>query len=925
MSMQLHEDVLDFILAYRAKHPDFTCWLRQRNTRGKLDRGGWFQGNDNYAFVGLYKAPGGTNKTRSVGLVFWYDTDADKTLGTHFEVVYNNEDDPDLLSFYKELLDKFGPFEQEHNTKYKLGIKGGYGHTTFDAAEKFLDNVKPRIDALVHKNGLNKILISKEAFEQQLNRILRLRAELLKQNNMDNIKLDEFKRLFAAFKQTQSYTNRKEQYAIVPVLRDIITETLKNEPLENEHLTGMIQMFKYGVTGDTFDYYMEQNIQDAHRREQLSDLAYEIDQDGYTGAGLNSVGDLSAEQLSIIKKFLTQAFEVQTIEDAVALTTEFDSHNIPYVKSGVYSPWLHYIYPRIFPIKNTQHKNFIRWVGMPEDYPSVISPFISLMNLVGEEELGTLDMFAYTFNPDNTTSDHPLKTKDMHPLNTILYGPPGTGKTYSTIEKAIKIANPAFEFKGKERKDVKEEYQRLVGLGRIDFCTFHQSMSYEDFVEGIKPVLTHDGDDETTDEQDVTKSLRYKLEEGIFKRIVQRAQSKPEVQTKGFSIPDKDFEKEVFFKMSLGAADDPEDDVIFKYCMDNGYVALGWGGDIDYTGLSETDVIKTARKEGLIKAHSSSINYLMHYIKKGNYVIISKGNNAFRAIGRVTGEYEYLPDTPIRYNHFRKVEWILKDVDIPVEQIYDRAFMQWSIYKLDKNGIKKDFFVKSSTQSQSATKDSPGNYVLVIDEINRGNVSQIFGELITLIEDDKREGKTEELSVILPYSKKRFTVPSNLHIIGTMNTADKSVEALDAALRRRFRFEFNGPDYSTLLNKDGTEKTISDIPIKQLLETINQRITYLLDEDHQIGHSYFMKVNAPLELRECFEKAIIPLLKEYFYNDNEKILWILGKGFVTQTDTAPGFASGIKEDLSKQSYDFIQIDDDVVFIDAIKQLLNLNE
>jgi len=173
------------------------------------------------------------------------------------------------------------------------------------------------------------------------------------------------------------------------------------------------------------------------------------------------------------------------------------------------------------------------------------------------------------------------------------------------------------------------------------------------------------------------------------------------------------------------------------------------------------------------------------------------------------------------------------------------------------------------------------NYVLIIDEINRGNVSQIFGELITLIEEDKRSGRDEALEVTLPYSKTSFSIPANLYIIGTMNTADRSVEALDAALRRRFSFEEMEPKPELIKThghvKDGM---VEDIDLANLLTTINKRIEVLLDKDHQIGHSYFMCVSNLDELKSAFKNKIIPLLQEYFFGDYGKIGLVLGAGFV---------------------------------------------
>lgn len=170
----------------------------------------------------------------------------------------------------------------------------------------------------------------------------------------------------------------------------------------------------------------------------------------------------------------------------------------------------------------------------------------------------------------------------------------------------------------------------------------------------------------------------------------------------------------------------------------------------------------------------------------------------------------------------------------------------------------------------------PKRFVLIIDEINRGNVSQIFGELITLIEDDKRLGNKEELKVTLPYSKDRFGVPCNIFIIGTMNTADRSVEALDTALRRRFSFVPMAP------KPDRLEITTDGINLPKILQVLNYRLSVLKDTDHTIGHAWLWNVSDLAGLKIVFKDKILPSLQEYFYNDYEKLGLVLGDHFFKQ-------------------------------------------
>ncbi|MFD2148617.1 hypothetical protein [Mucilaginibacter antarcticus] len=534
MPNTLHSRVLEFLLKYRQSNSSFKFWLRQRDKNNRLTDGLWFQGTEGYTFVGLYNRGGGTNMTRSFGIIFWEADDG--SLAANIQIVWNEEKDKKIIAFYLKAIDLLGDFSKETTTKYLKYLAPNNAEV---AVLNFLKNDKPKVDALIKEMGLSELLfLDENQFNAQLSKVLSIK----------------------------------------------------------------------GIDNET--------------------------------------------------------------------------------------------------------------------------------------------------QPNSITMS----------LNTILYGPPGTGKTYNTINKAVAITNP--DFVAKDREELKKEYQRLREEGQIVFTTFHQSLGYEDFIEGIKPVLLQPEDEAEGVEtilpgtaNAIANTINYKIEPGIFFTLCERARYRPDVQIKRFQISEDQFKKAQLFKISLGNTLRSEDNEIYDYCMENNCIALGWGGLNNFSNLNESETKALAKDKGEGDFATSCISKFIHYVKKGNYVLISKGNYICRAIGRITGDYYFKQTDEIDYCQFRNVEWLVKDVAIPVSEIYNKSFSQQSIYKLDHQKIKREFFVKSEEEIKKEIAAKPKNYVMIIDEINRGNVSQIFGELITLIEDDKREGCPEALDVTLPYSKKAFRFP----------------------------------------------------------------------------------------------------------------------------------------------------------------------
>ena len=507
------------------------------------------------------------------------------------------------------------------------------------------------------------------------------------------------------------------------------------------------------------------------------------------------------------------------------------------------------------------------------------------------------------------------------PLNQILYGPPGTGKTYNTINKALDILE--VDTYNMKRADIVKLFKLKVQEGQIVFTTFHQSFSYEDFIEGIKPVVD-------SNESTIEGDLKYTVENGVFKDLVERidnAQQFLESTQKEIYIDPLKFSKNVN-KISLGNSQDSKDDVIYEYCMNNDCIVIGFGEDIDFTGVkNRIEIRKRFQDNGIETTTSmdfniSAIERFVLWMELGQLVFVSDGMSKLKAIGEVTGDYYCDPSSPIRFAQFRKVKWLYKDLALPIEEIYGKKFSQQTIYQIDQKQINQSFFSAKNPKKKGTDK-----YVLIIDEINRGNISAIFGELITLIEPDKRKGEAEELSAILPYSKTPFSVPKNLYIIGTMNTADRSVEALDTALRRRFSFEEMLPKPELLKDKgeNGSGK-VGKIVLEELLITINERIEALVDRDHTIGHAFFMEVDSLDSLRNVFANKVIPLLQEYFYGDYAKMEMVIGSDFFNSEKRKKKVTFAIQNEdveISTGNFELMNILEPTFNFDsAINRLLN---
>jgi hypothetical protein len=417
-------------------------------------------------------------------------------------------------------------------------------------------------------------------------------------------------------------------------------------------------------------------------------------------------------------------------------------------------------------------------------------------------------IFTYTLNsqPEADAVTNITKAPAPSAVNLILYGPPGTGKTYRTAWEAVRLClgeQIASGLRGSDqRAALMSVYRKLVNEGRIEFVTFHQSMSYEEFVEGLRPTT------DTAEGGSTGTGFRLEPVAGIFRRISERAE----------------------------AADDAP-------------IRSSATNEMNDNTSSELFTVG-AMPPVLPGSHRQTAQDVANQLTRENPAGFSllQYRHALVQAGQETGvepkggwENHNMPTWASQ----PKQSWL-----VPVE-LNDGSLG-------DEDGDNR----------MLAT--GPESYVLIIDEINRANISKVFGELITLLEPDKRLGMDNQISLTLPYSKKPFGVPRNLHVIGTMNTADRSIALLDTALRRRFAFHELMPDPSVLSND------VEGVDLQKLLATINERIEYHFDREHQIGHAYFTGCQTQADIESAMRDKVIPLLAEYFYEDWSKVAAVLG-------------------------------------------------
>lgn len=765
---------------------------------------------------------------------------------------------------------------------------------------------------------------------------------------MEKEKLAKFNILYNEFKQTEDYKERKEQSCVVPIAKDIIAETLKNEPLKNEHLTGLLHMLKADCSDENFEKYLVICIADDAAREQLKNRAYTCGENGYTGAGKRVINELSAAELAEVKSFLQQAFHINNFEEAISLCEQYDAKEIPVVTKGIYSPWLYYINPAIFPITNNSHIPFLKWMGVSTDYPACIRLFHDLQNAINENDLGMIDAFTHRF------------TEDKEPLRTLSLN----GHKLYKISHGVFVKNPAFK-----KADTANKLKQRNWICLHSSTGKNQADLFAEALTGDYVYLMHGGndlgwiakiispakkiEDEDLEIVDYDEGWLYREVEPLFEPVNtdvtelkdERSFWMPSGNSTFFQMPPEDIDyanRKIFipkYNVKLVDASDESVDetdnnkaIIMSHPNTILYGPPGTGKTYN-TILKAAEIIKQESFEnryeeakkiykelsgdqmefitfhqnysyedfvaGLrpdVESPSVGIRFVEH---KGIFYKIcqrAKTNYQQHSSGQTYTEatFEDVLETflePLEIGDEIEVSTIARNANfhITANNRKNLSFRKQNggtghtlsistmkamyegkrEYNMQGVGIYLRPVVEKLKELGKQMRKETGimplkNYVLIIDEINRANISRVFGELITLLEPDKRLGAKHELSLTLPGlpEDEKFTVPPNLYIVGTMNTADKSIALLDIALRRRFHFEGMYPDSS-----------IKGVQYTDILDKINEQILAKRGADFLIGHAYFMNDdNGNFDLADTMNYKVIPLMNEYFYNQKGDIV-----------------------------------------------------
>jgi len=897
-------EILDYLLEFKKSHPDFTFSLRQRDSVQskevkRLESGQWFQGSG-YIYVPLFKKGDSARKIKTVGFTVEFDkngTITDNSIEISFKAGIDNEDE---ILFHQRLASKIGIELNNHN----------HGFKSFENSQDILSNLhyfitEVRTHALLLLNELGlkeKYVISEAEFQKHLHRINEIKLSGLKSTNPINYWI---------------FQGSPKIYNAVDALNNNAVKTWTVSAHKDKIKKG--DQFILWLTGSNAGCYALGTV--------ASEVTMMKEEDAEMGYYLSPTPQVENTRVRIIidHNFTESPVLWDMIKDDEAFK-DFKGSN-----QGTNFTATKEQYETFLDLASMENDNFEKVLQKFEfedlkSYFNLLFEIIDTLNLKqGEERL------LFTYRKDR------LSFTIGQRIALLLLKKHHKGKYFVLTKDKIRPTSENFAGKEplpfgtylKELDLVPSERQSvfdgvLQELKRVQRSSY-RSKNYSDFEEAVfNPAFR----------------LRFqKITNPImnYKAPINQILYGPPGTGKTYKLQSAYFDQFTIKESTLSK----------EQYLENLVIELNWWQVISIAVLDlqstkvnlihEHEIVKAKEKIsdsktvrptiwGQLQRHTILDCPHVNVKDRSEPLYFSKDEDSNWSIDTELLTQYY----PEAFELLNKIENFTGHEGVTIKNYEFITFHQSFSYedfiegikpKLEEGETDLNFEIKDGILKKLSLKaeaDPTNNYALFIDEINRGNVSAIFGELITLIESDKRIGAKNELKVKLPYSKKEFGVPSNLYIIGTMNTADRSVEALDTALRRRFSFVEMMPESKVI-----AAKNFKDFDRVNTMLTINKRIELLLDRNHTLGHAYFMKD----DFKRSFENEIIPLLQEYFYNDYGKIGLVLGKGFVRVKELTLNNTQSIFADFETKnevdivrSYELIPFNE-VDFEQAIETLL----
>jgi 5-methylcytosine-specific restriction protein B len=757
---QQHEELLQLLLTERQKDPSFNFVTRKQKTE-RFRKGYWFQGDENYILVGLVDVGSPYSKTNCIGLHY----NILKNLFS-LSIVWRGVDDNDVIAFCEKVYSSWDTWRGTPGDDF---IDFTQGLSFSDAVKTLKEDYWPVIFNAAKSSPVgSKILLSPEEFNARLDAINEQRSQIKSTGNAKPM-------------PTPPLANSGRNYWMAGAMWDGDQDKTDDFVSQGVWINGYDD--KYTAEINTVKPGDKIAIKTVYTRKRREGLPFENNGKSVACMDIKAIGTITRNH-----------------GDGKHLDVDWD---LAFQPKTIYS----YAYFKTFSIISPTSSFAPKLISLLFDGTE------QSIDELEEHYQPTVELAQKSISSSETNDE--VGTINYSPTNIIIYGPPGTGKTYRVLTKSLSIVEGLTELalEKEDRSALIPRYESYQKSGQITFTTFHQSFSYEEFIEGIRPDL----------DENIEGDIRYRIHSGIFKQIAERARRNYENSLKSSAELSKQNQAEQLFEQFIEFVTEKLVEGEFRL------------NDKVYIMNVEPDAFRYIGEAWNV--HSSGINMKFADLKK----------MYLHGVGK-RADIKDVPDlNPLAYQHATYF------------------FLMHQLFVEFAEQHKGDVVV--------STYEELKHFVVVIDEINRGNISKIFGELITLLEPDKRLGMPNELHSILPYSKDRFAIPPNLHMIGTMNTADRSIALMDTALRRRFAFEEMMPDESILRQKLSSGESVN---LQKMLSVINQRITRLYDRDHTIGHAYFTEVTSIDDLADVMQMKIIPLLQEYFYDDWEKIRLVLG-------------------------------------------------